>query len=259
MTTNKSLENLYTSKWDEIRDILLSFNEEDPEDTDNLATHPLLIKIDEEYEKADLKIMIFGKETNTWYVEYNHGVFGYDIDMESLLSIYEEFYLNKRYKSYGRPFWNYINKIRSNSSIDGLKKIGYVWNNVLKIGKVASGTPLQGLLNKTVEHFNVIPQEIEILKPDILIFFCGHGYDNYISERVGAFSVQPIDDFKINEFCKLNFSNIPVKLAFRTYHPGYLHYLPIDQRNNIFETIIKLINEYQMSKSQTKTIVNNQV
>jgi len=244
MTMNILLENLYKTKWEEIRDVLLSFNEEDPEDTDNLATHPLLIKINEEYEKADLKIMFFGQETNIWCGEYNKGGFGDDVDIESILSIYEDFYLNKRYEYYGKPFWNYIKKLKSHSSPNSLKKIGYIWNNVLKIGKVGSGRPQQGLLNKTIEHFNIIPQEIEILKPDVLIFFCGYGYDNYIRERVGTFSVQPIDNFKSKEFCKLNFNNIPVKLALRTYHPGHLQrLLPREKRNNIFETIIKLINE----------------
>jgi hypothetical protein len=243
METNILLENLYKSKWEEISDTLLSFNEEEPEDTENLATHPLLIKIDEEYEKADLKIMFFGQETNLWCGEFNQGIFGYDIEIEDILGIYQDFYLNKGYESYGKPFWNYIKKLKSHSSTNDLQKIGFVWNNVLKIGKVEVGKPQQGLLNKTLEHFDIIPQEIEILKPNVILFFCGHGYDNFIRERVGDFSVESIGKFDVQELCKLTFIKTPVKFALRTYHPSYLQRLPEEKRNNIFNAIINILKE----------------
>jgi len=243
METNILLENLYKSKWKEISDTLLSFNEEDPDDRANLATHPLLLKIDEEYENADLKIMFFGQETNLWCDEFNDGIFGYDIKIDDILSIYQDFYLSNGYESYGKPFWSYIKKLKSHCSTNDLKKIGFVWNNVLKIGKVEVGKSQHGLLNKSLEHFDIIPLEIEILKPNVLLFFCGHGYDEFIRERVGDFSVESIGEFDVRELCKLTFSETPVKLALRTYHPGYLQRLPEEKRNAIFNAIINILKE----------------
>ena len=200
----------------------------------NLATHPLLIKTDDEYAKADLKVMFFGQETNEW-----NGVFEEYADLESVLAVYEDFYLKRGYEQYGKPFWNFIRNLKSTQST---KKIGYIWNNVLKIGKSESGTPQQGLINYTIDYFNVIPQEIEILKPNVLLFLSGHTYDDHIRKTIGNFSIVPIDGFSTNELCILKFDNITVDLAIRTYHPGYLQRLG-ERRMNITETIVNLIEK----------------
>ena len=200
----------------------------------NLATHPLLIKTDDEYAKADLKVMFFGQETNEW-----NGVFEEYADLESVLAVYEDFYLKRGYEQYGKPFWNFIRNLKSTQST---KKIGYIWNNVLKIGKSESGTPQQGLINYTIDYFNVIPQEIEILKPNVLLFLSGHTYDDHIRKTIGNFSIVPIEGFSTNELCILKFDNITVDLAIRTYHPGYLQRLG-ERRMNITETIVNLIEK----------------
>ncbi len=225
---------MYSSKWGKINEMLQSFNEDDPEDLENLATHPLLIKTDDEYAKADLKVMFFGQETNEW-----NGVFEEYADLESVLAVYEDFYLKRGYEQYGKPFWNFIRNLKSTQST---KKIGYIWNNVLKIGKSESGTPQQGLINYTIDYFNVIPQEIEILKPNVLLFLSGHTYDDHIRKTIGNFSIVPIEGFSTNELCILKFDNISVDLAIRTYHPGYLQRLG-ERRMNITETIVNLIEK----------------
>jgi hypothetical protein len=109
----------------------------------------------------------------------------------------------------------------------------------LKIGKSESGTPQQGLINYTIDYFNVIPQEIEILKPNVLLFLSGHTYDDHIRKTIGNFSIVPIEGFSTNELCILKFDNISVDLAIRTYHPGYLQRLG-ERRMNITETIVGL-------------------
>ena len=236
---NELLKKLYTSKWSEISNMLQSFNEEEPDDFENLATHPLLIKTDKEYEASELKVMFFGQETNYWGGEYNNGVFKEGIDVDSLLNLYNQFYLEKGYEEYGKPFWNFIRKLKS-SEAD--KKVGYVWNNVLKIGKCESGTPQQGLINYAFEYFNVIPQEIEILKPNLLLFLSGHNYDEYIRKSVGNFTKIPVEGFSTNELCKFEFESIPVKLALRTYHPGFLQRLGKEKLDKISDTISQTIN-----------------
>ncbi len=236
---NKELKDLYVSKWDEISNMLQSFNEEDPDDEANMATHPLLIKANEEYENADYKIMFFGQETNEW-----NGVFEEGIDIDSVTNVYDEFYLQKGYEKYGKPFWNFV---RSLKNIQSEKKIGYIWNNVLKIGKSDVGTPQQGLINYTLDFFNVIPQEIEILKPKVLLFLSGHTYDEHIKKSVGNFTVVPIEGFTTNELCILKFDDINVDLAIRTYHPGYLQRMG-EKRKTITETIINLIKNQNLNK-----------
>ena len=76
---NKELKDLYASKWEEICNMLQDFNEQDPDDDANMATHPLLLKTDKEFEEAELKVMFFGKETNEW-----NGVFEDDIELTNI-------------------------------------------------------------------------------------------------------------------------------------------------------------------------------
>lgn len=236
---NELLQKLYSSQWDGISNMLQSFNEEEPKDYENLSTHPLLIKTNKEYENADLKIMFFGQETFFWGGENNDGIFEEGIEMDSLFNLYDTFYLQRGYEQYGKPFWNFVRNLRRNSP----KNSDYIWNNVLKIGKCSSGTPQQGLINYTFEYFNVIPQEIDILEPDVLLFLSGHGYDGYIKRGIGDFSIVPIEGFSINELCELKFESIPGKLALRTYHPGYLQRLGTERMNGISEKILQIISK----------------
>lgn len=244
MKTNILLENLYKSKWVEISKMLdiwqdLTVKEEDSGDFANMATFPLLIKTDEEYERTELKIMILGKETNGWCKdEINGGVFEDGIGIGSLIDVYDKFYLQNGSPKYGKHFFNYIRLLKRKLPE---KKIGYIWNNVLKIGKMNVGTPQNNLIDYTVKYFNVIPHEIEILKPNVLLFLSGPQYDEYIEKTIGKFNVITIEGFTINELCILKFDNIKVDLALRTYHPQKLCFLGKQKKDEITEVIINLI------------------
>jgi hypothetical protein len=242
MKTNILLENLYKSKWDMISNKLGiwqedTIKEDGPDDNSNKATHPFLIKTDKNYESADFKIMIFGKEPNVWGNEFNEGIFEEGVDIDSVISIYDKVYLQNLYEKDSRPFWNFVKGLKN---IQFEKKVGYICNNVLKIGKSKSGPPQQGLINYTLDFFNVIPQEIEILKPKVLLFLSGHTYDEHIKKSVGNFAVVPIEGFTTNELCILKFDDINVDLAIRTYHPGYLQRKQ-ELKKTITETIMNLI------------------
>ena len=53
---NQELKALYSHKWNNLI--------ANSKDTD--ATYPLLIKVNEEYQNADIKVMIVGQETDGW-------------------------------------------------------------------------------------------------------------------------------------------------------------------------------------------------
>ena len=119
--------------------------------------------------------------------------------------------------------------------------VGYVWNNVLKIGKQESGTPQNGLIDYTKTYFDVIPKEIEILKPDVLLFFTGPKYDEHINKFVGDFTITSVDGFNTNELCILNFTNLPNRIALRTYHPQFLQRLGKAKLDIYYNRIIEFI------------------
>ena len=69
------------------------------------------------------------------------------------------------------------------------KTISMIWNNISKMSAItkSGGGPVDASVHEIEhEYFHVIPKEIEILKPNILIFFTGPGentYYRYIQEN----------------------------------------------------------------------------
>lgn len=134
----------------------------------NQLANPLLLYIndEEQYVHADIKIMFFGQETNSWEGELGKK------SIEELLKTYSDFFGQGKCFRYGGPFWNtvkdYMNTIKQ---LNPNKSVGYVWNNILKIGKETSkGKPNNTFIDIQKEKFPVIKEEINILKPDIVIF-----------------------------------------------------------------------------------------
>lgn len=229
--TNKELLNLYVRQYEHLAAPLKENNNKlkHPE----RATNPLLIQIDKKYASADLKIMIFGQETNTWLGEQNNAEFLGEI--EPVYNLYEKFFLSNNCYSYGGQFWNGIKRFTELTEKQTNQNVGIVWNNLFKIGKCSKGTPFKSIQDIQMDNFNVIQQEIELLKPDVLIFFSGPNYDNQIKRTFGNLNKQPLAGFNERQLCKLeNLTNIP---AFRTYHPNYLW------RNNINSYLEPLVEQ----------------
>lgn len=222
---NKNLFDLYSTQWERFRGKLLSYNDpEDNEEDDNeedYATNPMLLSVGDSYENTKTKIMIFGQETNCWGTEFSEtGAFHEGITINQLTGLYNDFYTDQC--KHNTPFFSWLRLIKKNIADSYV-----VWNNVLKVGRCSSGTPKAGLINETSVAFRVILDEINILKPDVLLFFSGYKYDDYIRRFIGDFTIKSISGYGENELCMLIFKdNISVKCAIRTYHPGYLNRQP---------------------------------
>lgn len=187
---NTKLKELYQQHWDK-----LIINGKDKG-----ATHPLLIKIRDCYENADIKIMICGQETYGWHGNLGDKNKEKDEYINFLMNDYEAFfyndqnyfntnpnYINDEYsknkrlkKKKSRNFWSNKNfkyfeeKLENEYFKD--KKVAFMWNNLSKIGN--SGAKSKGKATKEVQqlernYFNVFKGEFEILKPNIVIFTTG--------------------------------------------------------------------------------------
>ncbi len=183
------------------------------------ATNPLLIQVDSNYLNSDIKIMFFGQETNIWHEK--HGNFLYHGNVNRLTCFYSNFFLNSSYKNHKTPFWRGINKFEAEikKKLDN-QSVGFVWNNVLKIGRGKIGFPskINPLTNR---YFKVVLDEISILKPDYIVYFSGPNYDKLLRYVIGDFSTIQIEGFNTRELCVIKNDAIP--LSFRTYHPNYLY------------------------------------
>jgi hypothetical protein len=136
---NEKLKALYKGKWKDLTSEADKIKEVKP-------AHPLLIKVNDNYEKADIKVMIFGQDTFVWHVEFSNGK-----DIDFLMDDYD-CYLNNNTQDYfykgrvkrknKRTFWNRSNfkyfQEQLNQHFEG-KNVEFLWNNLSKIGKNGKG------------------------------------------------------------------------------------------------------------------------
>lgn len=232
---NDKLLTLYSELWKPLCGKLEEIIKDDT--IEDKPTNPLLLTIDDEedFKQADIRIMFFGQETNSWNNFFNE-------DLNSTLKVYEEFYNQGECWSYGGQFWNGIKRfcsILKNKYPD--KKVRIVGNNIVKIGKFDhKGFPGDSIYNIERNYFPVIKQEIEIIKPNVLLFLSGPNYDSRIRDNFGEISFEPIGNFTEKQLAKVNLDFSP--LAFRTYHPNYLW------RNGIDDYFNAIVDEIDLEK-----------
>jgi hypothetical protein len=188
------------------------------------ATNPLLLNICEEC--FDMKkVVLFGQETNDWHGAYNHLKEPFE-EMKS----YQNFWFDKKSKySKSGMLMHTFSKIQKEFS-----QLCFVWNNIIKIGKVGIGTPSQDILQWQNAWFEITKKEIELIDPQLMIFFTGYKYDLFIKKTFGDFEQLKVDNHDVKKFCQLKFEKYPMIIAYRTYHPNYLNrsglmkiYLPL--------------------------------
>lgn len=215
---------------------------------------PLLIELndDESYENADLRIMVFGRETNNWndMGERNKCPYGtYDFSLSSSDDILNEirgkhiegepeiYGLCDIYHSYffkdeetGKKYNQTVFSKRADSLIDMIRaripsmNVEYIWNNVSKIGCGGKNfgrscrKPTAEIHDIEREYFNVVAEEVKILRPDVVIFLTGFGADKEIKEKFG---ITDSNFHPVKEGVFLDRIDIPgVKYAARTIHPS---------------------------------------
>ena len=205
--------------------------------------------------------MFFGKEPNGWERDNAEE----HLDVGDLMATYEDFlddnyvaiegnggYFRGGSQFFKRGINGMMAEIKDNllSAYPG-KRVSMIWNEISKLSaRTAKGGGAVSVEAHGIEKnfFHVIPDEVEILKPDILIFFIGPGmennkYYNYI-----------LENFKLNG--KPNpLPNLPtgedvirlpiegVKFAYKTHHPGYAPKEANTFHWKLYDAILKDIKE----------------
>ncbi len=269
-TLTEQLAELYQPKWEALRQQL---------DTQGIKIQsPFMLGVALEHDNqggyvdegwwtdADLKVMVFGQEPLDWPLPILTD--GSQAQSDDFVELYQRFY-SDNYKD-GQYFLkdtdnhlaknNFFN-VGFNGIMSGIKesildksypnkRVAYLWNNISKLSTGGRNGVSPEIHELEKEYFHVIPQEIEILKPDVLIFFTGPGknvYYNYILEN---FNIQgdpsPLAGNDIDAVSKLNIEGI--SLAYKTYHPaanikgeerwGHYHAI-IDDINKNIDNIFK--------------------
>ncbi len=227
---NDELRNLYKKHWKSLNAVY-----ETDIELEEQSANPLLISIvnEEEYSNADIRLLIFGQETNGWGTE--NGV----NEIESICRLYEEEIYCKYPQRIGLTgqYWIGFNKFFSMLKNKYPSKNVYpIWNNIIKIGKNdGKGRPSDIIYNIERNNFPVIKEEVRILKPHIILFLTGPNYDEIIKNIFGEINFMGIPPFTSRQLSRLFLED--VEYSFRTYHPNYL------LRNNIDNYFTKILEK----------------
>lgn len=203
---------------------------------------------DESYENADLRVMVFGRETNNWndmkrranlpFGTYNFNLKTSDDVVAEIKGKHEDgeadyFGLGDIYHDYCYEETGVRKTIftrRQNQLMQqlrerlGCRSIEAIWNNVSKIGcggvdfGKSCRKPTAEIREIERKYFNVVADEVKILKPDIIVFLTGFYADNDIKEKFGLTDAafQPVMEGLFHDRI-----TIPgVKYAARTIHPS---------------------------------------
>ena len=240
MRLHEELKVLYASKWEDLCNALQTMVCR--ERIGVKPAYPFLLSLvrwenarptESWYADADLKVMVFGQETNSWTGKSDDfgtspsPVFSSDVSLEAVMSIYEDFYASYYHDgtfSYnGSRYGTFHYGLNCFATLLNAafpdKRIAYVWNNLVKIGK-AQGTGFCGPDIYTVEreYFSVIREEINILKPDLLLFLTGT-YDERIRDNWHDVQFSALSSYAMNEVAQVASSELSIP-AYRTNHPS---------------------------------------
>ena len=240
---NKELEALYSTMPQDLVQYILDYNatrKPDSKGRITLITNPFWLKVPEEYATAKKRILMINQETYRWHGEFSSK------STNKVMQYYATFIENvlHHYKK-PTPIWD---KFRDLYTLALKQGIAIIPNNIGKIGygrktKQGEYEGCNGFKKEGVNFHHwvndVFFKEIEILKPDLILFFCGPKYDKYIDRRFEDNGLpkpkreRVLADISSRQFAQLEVPGFPP--MYRTYHPGYL-------RRNSGEPWVKAIN-----------------
>lgn len=139
---------------------------------------PLLVSISDAYLKAAIRIMFVGKETNGWWGKLESYYERQDA-MSSLMTRYQKQMSGQNWP--GR-FFQMLR--RTAQELLGAQADAVAWTNLMRMdwehgrGYSRNSKGISEALTKISQ--DMLRFEVELLKPDVIIFACGASYDSVI-------------------------------------------------------------------------------
>lgn len=193
----------------------------------NNASSPLLMHVFDEYASVPKKIMFVGQETHSWA-----GLMNERKKLGDLIDTYRNFEMGNRWGWEGRktrvltsPFWNFNRScfVRLNGLENDRRNKGFLWSNISKFD-INGTTPSTDHIDAHPEGFDLLVQEINITKPDIIVFYAGDKYQDYLNRKLSLEESawqQVGDDSTPLKTISCTIGDHPCRL-FRTEHPRTL-------------------------------------
>lgn len=203
------------------------------------ALYPPLIMVEpQEWKTQERKVLIVGQETQEWSyisdageraeIDFLKDALGDLNSVDRLAKRYVHFDLGDEYPSLARtPFWRAHRQI-ANTLCHG-DKYAVLWTNISPVSiwrERGSFSMVWNLSEKERKSISTWQQgrllgEILELKPDVVVFFTGPNYDEYLEREFLGVQFENFWRDEIRTIAKLTHSFLPSK-SFRTYHPAFL-------------------------------------
>jgi hypothetical protein len=216
---------VYTEYWEKLKNGLL-----DAQIDVSQLSKPWLVDIVPGYEENDKKVLIVGKEPNGWgiYEELLHE------DKEEAIKKLQQKYLDFRQKERWShtPYWKGAHAIHKalNSTSSAPT---FMTSNLIKMNHVKKKRPPKDVEDLICSTFPVLIYEIQMLQPDVVIFFTGPFYDTRIQKTFNDAVFEPIEHFNQRHFARVSQPYLPYH-TYRTYHPGF----SMRERDRYFNPVV---------------------
>lgn len=165
---------------------------------------PLFMAVPDGYERAGVRVMIVGQQTRDWP--------SVSVGLDELLRAYREFDLGRHYTA--SPFWQASHSVFAELNPTGPER-AFLWSNLVKMDQHCKRPSPQ--LEEDVCRLGLLVGELQILKPEAVVFFTGPRYDERLRCTFPGVEYTALTP----DVALLRHADLPPK-AYRTYHPRYL-------------------------------------
>jgi len=216
-------------------------------DSDEISS-PLFLDCHAEkgkYLDSDFKILYVGKENNYWVDSHHRERKGisdlnnFDNYIKGLTEIYYEFNIGFNYST---AFFTFLDILMDELRKD-IRNVGVMWTNLLRHDSCGNGRVSPEIEQKiTYDNNFVFRKELEILKPDAVVFVTGPKYDSILEKTFPGLEKSTIGKWEIGEFCSLVHKDLPKK-SVRLYHPDAHKWYGEDYRWKLVADISEIIKK----------------
>jgi len=198
------------------------------------------------YLNYEFRILFVGQETFGWFNEKQRekeGLLKLDYQIEKYLialkAIYKNHNLGHGEKQYLSSIYSFIDFVYNTTERDKKIKPGVLLTNLLRHDYDKKTLPFNKYESLNYQNNYILRKEIEILKPNAIVFLTGPNYDKYIIDTYPNIIFNKIEGYEINHAALLR--GIPnIEKTIRINHPGRINRLGVTYKREIVNKILEL-------------------